>query len=75
MKKRSAIGAVLALILSAGLLFSACGGSTTGNLTINDRGNTDSNINNLGLAAAKDHTLYYTGTETENDLIYEADEN
>ena len=75
MKKRFATRAVLALILSAGLLFSACGGSNTGNLTINNRGNTDSNINNLGLAAAKDHTIYYTGTETEYDLIYEADEN
>lgn len=75
MKKKSATGVILSLVLSAGLLFSACTGSETNNLTIINRGNTDSNINNLGLAAAKDNRIYYTGTETEYDLIYQADEN
>ncbi len=57
------------------LLCTACDGKEQTSWDTSLRGNSDANINNLGLAAANGDRVYYVGTETEYDLIYEADEN
>lgn len=70
---RAALTFFIFLIFS--LLCAACGGEEENPWDTSRRGNSDANINNLGLSVAGENTVYYVGTETEYDLIYEADEN
>ena len=75
MKQHRIISPLICVILCVfTFLCSACGTEQEAWDT-SLRGNTDANINNLGLSAAAENAVYYVGTETEYDLIYEADEN
>lgn len=55
------------------LICSGCSSEEYEGLNGSTRGNSDGNINNLGLSVQNGDTLYYVGTENEYDLIYEAD--
>ena len=76
MKQHRIISALICVTLCLlTILCSACGGKEQEMWDTSRRGNTDANINNLGLSAAAESSIFYVGTETEYDLIYEADEN
>lgn len=76
MKQNRIILALLCMVtLCTSLFFTACNDNTQNQWDTSQRGNSDANINNLGLAAAYNDRTFYIGTEKGYDLIYEADEN